>query len=170
MRAADPTHALRTLIAALPEDRLRALLLEILLGKLPSGAATADPPEPSAPTRRRAGWPRGKPRGPRKAKRRTAARRRSAKPRGGVGQDSDPVADPAAEQANGSADDATTIITAATFWTHGKSSTEPARGSPSREFDVKEPIAHNCNRNVRLPPHVGPMAIERFLSLETDAR
>jgi hypothetical protein len=46
MRAADPAAALRLLIAALPEDRLRALLLELLLGSLPAGAAT---PERSVP-------------------------------------------------------------------------------------------------------------------------
>jgi hypothetical protein len=42
MRAVDSTFALRTLIAALPEDRLGALLLELLLGQLQ--ATTADPP------------------------------------------------------------------------------------------------------------------------------
>ena len=165
MRADDPTYTLRLLIAALPEDRLRELVLEILLGNLPARAAMADPPEPSAPARRRAGWPRGKPRGPRKAKRRrTTARRRS-------GQDPDQVADPAAGPGSCRADDATTIITAATFWDHAE---KLNRSRPwlavAREFDVKEPIAQNCYRNVRLPPHVGPMAVERFLNLETDAR
>ena len=101
-----------------------------------------------------------------------AARRRSAKPRAGVGQDPDPVADPAAEQASCSSDDATTIITAATFWDHAE---KLNRARPwlavAREFDVREPIAQNCYRNVRLPPHVGPMAVERFLTLEAaDAR
>ena len=41
MRAADSTSVPRTLIAALPEDRLRALLAELLLGSLPSGESDA---------------------------------------------------------------------------------------------------------------------------------
>ena len=39
----------------------------------------------------------------------------------------------------------------------------------AREFAVKEPIARNCYDQRRLPPHVGPMAVTRFLTLPEGA-
>jgi hypothetical protein len=85
--AIDPVPALRSLIAALPDDRLRAFVLEELLATLTTATAPAARDDangrkrPSALRKRRLdtpapatsagagkrGWPRGRPRGPRKA-------------------------------------------------------------------------------------------------------
>ena len=161
MRAVDSTFALRTLIAALPEDRLGALLLELLLGQLQ--ATTADPPAPAR--RRRGGWPRGNPRGPRKAAKRTrraaaaaTARRRRAEKRATQQAAEQAAAEP---EPNGNAGLET--ISAAMFWGHAKAlNRERPWVAVMREFDIKEPIARNCYGIQSLPPHVGPMAVSRF--------
>ena len=174
MRAADPTVTVRTMIAAIPNDRLIELLLDLLARSLPAHAAAepAPAPETPAPPRVRRGWPRGKPRGPRKAKRNraatkrtgvnTARRRRYAEQRSAAKRPADHAARPTA--ASGSTDAGG--ISAATFWEHA-AKLEPARpwAAVSREFDVREPVAQNCYRNRSLPPQVGPMAVTRFLTL-----
>jgi hypothetical protein len=168
MRAASPTHALRLLIAALPEAQLRELVLEILLGNLPAGAATADPPGP----KRRRGRPRGRPRGPRKAANRNgaatrrvasaaSARRKRAEKRAAKQAVEQTAAEPESNSNVG-----VETVSAARFWSHAKSlNRERPWQAVMREFDVKEATARNCYDTQRLPPRVGPMAITRFLDL-----
>ena len=56
--------ALRALISAMPEDRLREFTLQILLGTIDVAPAAAIDPAGPAPAKRRTrrGWPKGKPR------------------------------------------------------------------------------------------------------------
>jgi len=69
--AIDPAPALRSLIAAIPDDRLREFALEILLvtltAKVPIARAAPAMATPSVPGKRPRGWSRGRPRGPRKS-------------------------------------------------------------------------------------------------------
>jgi hypothetical protein len=55
----NPTPALRSLIAAIPDNRLRELVLEMLLASL-----TANAPAPATTMPAPAKRPRGRPRGP----------------------------------------------------------------------------------------------------------
>ena len=60
---------MHSLVAAIPEDRLRWLVLELLLGKMKLKApAAARPIAPNGKKPARGGWPAGKPRGPRHVK------------------------------------------------------------------------------------------------------
>jgi hypothetical protein len=59
------TSPLHTLIAVVPAEALRPLVLALVLNG--SGAGTPQAEPPAGAPRRRPGWPKGKPRGPRKA-------------------------------------------------------------------------------------------------------
>lgn len=91
MRVANSATALRTLVRALPEDRLRELVVEMLIADLtpaPAARRTAPPAkaktpaQPAAstaatPARGKVGWPKGRLRGPRKSSAALAATRRA---------------------------------------------------------------------------------------------
>ena len=158
MPATDPTTTIRTLVAAIPNDRLIDLLLDLLSRALPARAAAAPAPEPEAPVapRRRRGRPR--------------RRRKKANRNGTTAGRVAAAAYARQKRANGNTNDRNGSVTA--FWGHA-AKLEPARpwAAVMREFDIKEPVARNCYDKQRLPPRIGPMPIERFLTLETgDAR
>jgi hypothetical protein len=188
--ALDPAPALRLLIGAVPNDRLRELMLELLLHGAPAGApasaqaamlaaATSVPDDP-APAKRRPGWPKGKARGKRKAKaangtadvedysvvrRRRYAEKRAAEraAKAGVNGSPTPVNHNAAR--NGAAANSEGV-SAETFWNHARklSPKEPWR-AVVREFDISNGAAREALRNTALPSGVAAAAVARFLTL-----
>ena len=174
----DPAPALRLLIAAVPGDRLRDLVLELLLHGAPAGASAILAPATTAatdpaPAKRPRGWPKGVPRGPRKAKAEngTAAvedysvvrRRRYAEKR-------------AAERANGgnsrgNGHACDQSVSAEAFWNHARklSPKEPWR-SVVRELDISNGAAREALRNTALPSGVAAATVARFLTLTTKSR
>jgi hypothetical protein len=164
-------NAFHAVLAAVPEDKLRTLILELLLAPL----TTTQPalhrkrgrprkaveegnvvPLPRKTARRRRNGavdPKLAERRRRYEAKRTAARRaakaaKAIKATAGNGQDA--------------------AITPQAFWQHAEK-LEPTRPwlAVTRQFDVKEAIAQNCYRKLSLPRSIGPMAITKFLSLET---
>ena len=185
-------HAtLRAMIAAVPDDRLRSLFADIVLG-------TAAP-EPSVTPRRtrRGGWPKGKPRKvaatngaaavkakleqrrirnneARQAKRAAARAAKAAaaktatprpptqKPRRGR-----PPIDAAKSTANGAAHGAAAPpVSAQSFWEHCKQ-LEPTKPwcAASRELGVNLALAQDSYRVMKLPPNLKPVAVARFLTV-----
>jgi hypothetical protein len=166
MRASDPATTVRTLVGAIADDRVRDVLVELLLGTLTPPPAASTPPAPAAapdpdPAARRREQNR-KYAAARRAKRQQAAatkpaaqaaRKRAGRPRkdnGGNGNDP--------------------VVTPQAFWHHAEK-LEPTKPwlAVAREFNVKEAIAQNCYRNQSLPPHIGPMAVTKFLTLPAPA-
>lgn len=174
--ALDPAPALRLLIGAVPNDRLRDLMLELLLRGVPAGPsailapATATATDP-APAKRRSGWPKGVPRGPRKAKAENGAaavedysavrRRRYAEKRAAERASSGH----AKGSGNGSGQEG---ISGREFWDHARklSPKEPWR-SVVRELDISNGGAREALRTTTLPPGVAAAAVARFLTLAT---
>jgi hypothetical protein len=168
----DPTPALRSVIAAIPDDRLREFVLEVLLAGLTAAPASvrAKAPAtltPQAGTRPR-GWPRGRPRGPRKpadkAARLVAQRRRDAEKKRAAR-----AAARAARQAkpNGSKGRGSPEITPAqTMWQHAEKLQPKAPWRVIvREFGINEAVAQDAHRTHKLPPGITGDAVSRFLEL-----
>jgi hypothetical protein len=164
----DPAPALRSLIAAMPDDRLREFTLGILLDGLTAKALPTPAPEP--PAKRSRGRPRarspGRKQGPRspavvanmrlaQQRRRDAEKKRAAR-----------AAARAARQAkpNGSA----TAETAAakTLWQHAEKLQPKAPWRAIvREFGINEAVAQDAHRTHKLPPGITGDAVSRFLEL-----
>jgi hypothetical protein len=153
MHAAESTTAaLRTLIAAIPDDRLRELVLELMLNGL-AASAPAAPAEAPALAKRRGGWPRGRRRGARKA-RATAARKVATRRRRYSRQ-------PKANGSNGAE-----TGSAKTLWQHAERLQPKAPWrAVVREFGINEAVAQDAHRNHTLPPGITPDAAARFLEL-----
>jgi hypothetical protein len=163
----DPAVALRSLIAAIPDDRLREFTLEILLATL----TAKEPPTKALPApaaKRPRGWPRGRPRGPRnpadKAARLIGQRRRDAEKKRAAR-----AAARAARQAkhNGSSNGSATAETvAAKLWQHAEKLQPKAPWRAIvREFGINEAVAQDAHRNHTLPPGITGDAVSRFLEL-----
>jgi hypothetical protein len=202
MRATVPAATVKILVGAIADDRVRELLIELLLNGLPSKAADGSPAAangaqaPRARSRQAASQPkRGRPtktaaRDPtpaidadalerRRAKaRRYAAKRRARDRTAKAGASARPTvsAAPAVSAAAGKrrgrpraingSNGTEPTITPQAFWQHAEK-LEPTRPwlAVMREFDVKEAVAQHAYRDQSLPPHIGPMAVTRFLTL-----
>jgi hypothetical protein len=70
-------------------------------------------------------------------------------------------------KSNGNGTGPEPAITPQTFWQHAEKlePTAPWR-AVVREFDVKQAVAQQAYRSLSLPPHVGPMAVTKFLNLQ----
>jgi hypothetical protein len=167
----NSTHVLHTLIAVLPDEALRPLLLELLRNgagtDLPAAPVQDDPASAPRRPRRRGGWPKGEKRGrPRKGARADAdtkrlerneraklwARKTRAAAKAALQADS--------HQAGNGASTASTGITPAQLWEHA------ARVSPktpwkavAREFGTNEAQALDCWRTGSLIPGIAAEAI-----------
>jgi hypothetical protein len=189
--AAPPATTVQALIAVIPDDRLREVLLALMLnGPMKAPAALPTAPTPRRPAKRRRGWTRGKPRGPRKAKRNGAVRKRSPGSR--------PPPDRERRRPGGQARCRCCLRATPAGGQENRRTRRRARrqrrqqrgqrpggrhsrevlgarkrlepGRPwlavAREFDVKETVARGAYDAQRLPPQVGPMAVTRFLALK----
>jgi hypothetical protein len=161
------------LIAAIPDDRLREFVLEILLASLTAPMARPQAAKPSAIVAKRPlGKKRGRPRGPRKStlaaaaadeklaqqrqrdaalkreKRAAARASRQAKPNGSNGRNSPE------------------ITSAQTLWQHAEKLQPKAPWRAIvREFGVNEAVAQDAHRTHKLPPGITADAVSRFLEL-----
>jgi hypothetical protein len=146
----DPVPALRALLAAIPDDRLREVTLEILV------AILAAPPEAIAVPPVLARIHRGVPRKAATATKRSRAqldkinaRRKAAR---------------AAAKGNGSGNGA--AITPAAVWSHAEKFQPKAPWRAIvREFGINEALAQDAHRNHTLPPGFGPEAAARFMEM-----
>jgi hypothetical protein len=168
MRAtsSDPAAIVRLLVAAVPEDRLRSLLVALVLDDLMPSMSITEP-------RRRRGRPPGAAAAANGRRRKAAnGRRRAAKP-------DDPkllarrqryaarrAAARRAAKAGSNGEDAVSVSPEA-LWRHAEK-LEPTRpwAAVAREFGVKEAAAQQAHRSRGLPPGIGPMAITRFLTVQ----
>jgi hypothetical protein len=169
---------IRTLIAAIPDDRLRELFIELALAAL--AVPAVEEPKPAARNGRRRrgrgkGWRHGKGKhkidrhrrayldalnAKRRAKRRLAreaqeaagtARRRGRKPKGNGAQ----------PHGNGA-----TVSAAAALWEQARK-LEPRQPwrAVARELGISEGAAQVALRNLAVPEDVSPAAVARFLTL-----
>jgi hypothetical protein len=154
--------AFDSVLAALPEDRLRRLILELMFA----------PFTMTRQHRRKPGRPRKAGEGnvvrlPRNGRRRRKAAVDQAKlaERRARATANRRAQRHAAKAGNGNGQDA--AITPQAFWRHAEQ-IEPTRPwlAVVREFEVKEAVAQNCYRSQRLPPSIGPMAVEKFLAVQ----
>ena len=185
--ALEPAPILRALIAAVPDDRLRDLVLELALRDAPSGAPAtpadsgADQARP-APRRLVRGAPRcppgesrrrqpthGETAAERSSRRRLAnavgAKRGRGAPRAKAAGNGHGNGKPATRQRRGRA---TEGVSAETFWNHARklSPKEPWR-AVVRELDISNGAAREALRNTALPSGVAAAAVARFLTLTT---
>lgn len=183
----DTAPALRALIAAVPADRLRDLVHELVLRDLPSEApavaapalvhtvpaqapAPAEPavPKPTPARRARKGWPKGVRRGSRNGTlKSTAGGDYSAVRRQHYAEKQ---AANKAQAANGNGDhdapDEDEGITAEVFWAHAKqlSPQDPCR-AVVRELGSSERSARDAQKTMALPFGVATSAVARFLAI-----
>jgi hypothetical protein len=158
----------------MPEDRLRKLLLELLLA--PFTMTTPPHPHRSRGRPRKAAIEDGNvvrlPRRRRKPavderkladRRKRYAAKRKAERQAAKAAKAIKANAPAAAVGNGQ--DA--AVAPQAFWQHAEK-LEPTRPWKAvvREFGVKEAVSQQAYRSQSLPPHVGPMAINKFLMLE----
>jgi hypothetical protein len=163
--AIDPAPALRSLIAAIPDERLREFVLEVLLAGLPAAPASARAKAPATPApaaKRPRGWPRGRPRGPRKpadkAARLVAQRRRDAEKKR--------AARAAARSARQAKPGSPETTPAQTLWQHAEKLQPKAPWrAVVREFGINEAVAQDAHRTHKLPPGITGDAVSRFLEL-----
>jgi hypothetical protein len=192
-------ETVRILVGAIANDRVRDVLVELLLGTLtPSAKAEHAQHSPNqAGAQRSRGRPlKAQPRvaaqaHPRRSdgrspaispealeRKREKARRYAAKKRAAAkaARGIDKVAQPAAKVAkqsaptNGGNGQPVANLSPQAFWEHAQR-IEPAKPwlAVMREFGIKEGIAREAYRNKNLPPHVGPMAVTKFLALPASA-
>ena len=173
MPVVDPAPALRSLISAMPDDRLREFVLEVLLAGLtaaPASARAKAPATPAPAAKRSRGWPRGRPRGRRKpadkAARLTAQRRRDAEKK----REQRAAARAAQAKPNGSnggnGSSSTEAASAKTLWQHAEKLQPKAPWRAIvREFGINEAVAQDAHRTRKLPPGITGDAVSRFLEL-----
>jgi hypothetical protein len=151
----DAAAIVRALVASYPEDRLRSLVVALVLDGLMPPASISEP-------RRRRGGPapavaaNGRRRKAREGKA-APAKRRGRKPKQRVLDLPVPVG-------NGAGDGIP--VSAEALWRHAQK-LEPTRPwlAVVRELEVKEVHARAAFRKLSLPPGVGPMAVTKFLTL-----
>jgi hypothetical protein len=185
--ATPPTKFLEALLAAVPDQALRPLVLELIRNgagarsrlRSEAAASAAAPPPPQA-AKRRGGWPKGKSRkrGPgrprldadtaaakREARRlriNETARLRRAKRAAAATRNGDN----GAGNGNGSTKAVAAEVTPAQFWGHASmlAPTKPWR-FVALELGVNEQQSVDCHRNHAIPPGLTAAAIQRFLEL-----
>jgi hypothetical protein len=168
---------IRTLIAAVPDERLREIFLELALAALAGPAV--EQPKPAARNGRRRrrgkGWRRGK--GKHKIDRRSRAyldtfnakrrekRRQAALARVAAGaapkrRGRKPKGNSAEAHGNGA------TISAAALWEHARK-LEPRTPwrAVARELGVSDGAAQLAHRNLAMPANISPAAAARFLTL-----
>jgi hypothetical protein len=166
--AIDPAPALRSLIAALPDDRLREFVLEMLLANL-----TAKAPAPATTMPAPAKRPRGRPRGPRKSTLAVAAadeKLAQQRQRDAALKREKRAAARAAAKANGgngsSSTEAAATKSATKLWQHAEKLQPKAPWRAIvREFGINEAVAQDAHRTHKLPPGITADAVSRFLEL-----
>jgi hypothetical protein len=171
----------RSLIAAIPDDRLRELFLELALAAL--AVPPSEDPKPAHNGRRRRGrgkgWRRGKGKhkidrrrrayldalnAKRREKRRLAheaqkaagdaPKRRGRKPK----SNGAPASAGASPHGNG--------VSAAALWEHaGKLEPRQPWRAVARELGISDGAAQLAHRNLAMPADVSPVAAARFLTL-----
>jgi hypothetical protein len=156
---------IRVLVGAIAENRIRDLLIELLINCLAPGSP------------RRGRRPKEAPAVDLTERKRERARKYAAKKRAAAKEAARSAVSAATgkrcgrPRKNGSNGNGTeSAVTAKAFWQHAEK-LEPTRPwrAVIREFDVKEAIAQNCYRKLSLPPSIGPMAITKFLTLPAPA-
>jgi hypothetical protein len=167
--AAAVRNAFHAVLNAMPEDKLRTLILELLLAGLS--------PARQAPHRKRGRPPKAVEEENAPLQRNTARRRRkgavdeaklaerrkryAAKRKAKRQAAKAAAAKAAAANANGQ-----DVISAEAFWRHAEKIEPKAPWKPvMREFGTNEGVAKHAFKSKGLPPHVGPVAVERFLAL-----
>jgi hypothetical protein len=176
MRTTSEAAALRAafyaVLAEMPPEKLRKLFLELLLapltwttqhrkrGRQPTAVAEGNVvPLPRKNGRRRRRKTVDEAKLAERRKRNAAnrkARRQAAKAE---------AAAAATTAGNGNGQGLTLIES---FWRHAQTLDPQAPWKPvMREFGTNEAAARHAFRTNALPPHVGPVAVERFLTLQT---
>jgi hypothetical protein len=187
MRQAVETSPLHILLAAISDERLCAVIVELArngasagddeLGQahLPGAAAAPPPPAPPAPApRRRLGWPKGRPRKPgppeavlaeRRAKYAAAARAKRAAARAAKNAKAG-KSNGHGKPTNGAAD----ATPAAALWRHAE---QLRPRDPwvvvARELGVNPALSKDCYRSGELPPGMADSAVTRFVELPIPA-
>lgn len=182
MRAIDPAREpapiLRALIAAVPDNRLRDLVLELALHGAPSEEPATPAPAPApavAPTpakrkRTRPGWSAARRAAFEKAK--AAAPAAAARPDYNTvrreRRAAERVARAAQKAGNGHSNGNGEGISAEAFWAHARrlSPREPWRAI-TREFGGSDADAREALRAMALPSGIATAAVARFLALPT---
>jgi hypothetical protein len=163
-----PTSPLHALVAAVPLEALRQLVLTLLLQSGPAPAVSAPAIAEPAPRIHR-GWPRGVPRGPRKPA--AGGRSRAQLDKINARRKAARAAARVAKQPNGGGNGSTAGIepTAAQVWQHAEKLQPKAPWRAIvREFGINEALAQDAHRTQKLPPGVGPEAAARFLEMAAD--
>jgi hypothetical protein len=168
----------RTLVTAIPEDRLRDLCVQIILDRLTpppaanSAAARQDKLRENVDIRAVSNPPTEPAECRREQNRKYAAARRAKRLQAAAKPAAPAVAaitgrrrrgrKPSNSAGNGQA---AAPITPLAFWQHAeKLEPQAPWRAVVREFEVKETIAQQAYRSQSLPPRVGPMAVS-FLTL-----
>jgi hypothetical protein len=165
------TATLRALIAAIPDDRLRELFVELALTAFACRSASVRSAEPPANGRRRGRPPGRTPvrrsraardaaNAKRREKRRQAALARVAAGDTPKRRGRKPKTNGAEAHGNGA------TISAAALWEHARK-LEPRQPwrAVVRELGVNEGAAQFAHRNLAMPADVSPVAAARFLTL-----
>jgi hypothetical protein len=174
-RAVTPsTSAVLALVAAIPTEALRGLLLSLILDGTGAGAPQAEPPasalQPAA--KRRCGWPKGRPRRPAIAKANVAVAayetpdpKLAARHRHNASRRAKRAAEKQAKSGNGSAEP---TPSARALWQHAETlqPKTPWR-AVARALELNDAVCLDAYRSGHLPPGVAASAIERFLELPT---
>ena len=169
---------IRTLIAAVPDERLRELFVELALAALAVPAVEAPKPAPRNGRRRRArgkGWRRGKGEhkidrrrrayldalnAKRREKRRAAALARVADGDAPKRRGRKPKSNGAEAHGNG------TTVSAEALWEHARKLEPKAPWrAVVRELGVSDGAAQLAHRNLAMPANISPAAAARFLTL-----
>ena len=163
-RAVTPsTSAVLALVAAIPIEALRGLLLSLILDGTGAGTPQAEPPasalQPAA--KRRCGWPKGRPRRPAIAKANVAVAayetpdpKLAARHRHNASRRAKRAAEP--------------TRSARALWQHAETlqPKTPWR-AVARALELNDAVCLDAYRSGHLPPGVAASAIERFLELPT---
>jgi hypothetical protein len=162
----DPAPALRSLIAAIPDDRLREFALEILLAGLTARTqVTKSPAIATLVAKRPRGWPRGPRKAADKAAKLVAQRRRDAEKK----REKRAAARAAAKAKGGNGGNgssSTEAASAKTLWHHAEKLQPKAPWRAIvREFGINEAVAQDAHRTHKLPPGITGDAVSRFLEL-----
>jgi hypothetical protein len=170
--------AVRAFFDTVPAERLRNLALMFLAD--PFVNPQRQPRRPGRPGRRRKAVEEGnvvplhrKPRGRRRKpavdevklaerRKRAAANRKARRHAAKAAATATAPVTTAASNGNGQG-----ITPIASFWRHAQTLNPQAPWKPvMREFGTNEAAARHAFRTNALPPHVGPVAVERFLTLQ----